>query len=94
MRISFKNIFVVFILFGGVCGYYFYKSANNTKGLIINHMFTLNIIMLDQYGFSPELLRVIQKIDPSMMKYINYLYYSRLNSWRMVDDIPTNSADR
>lgn len=43
VKIKLKNIIVVLILFIGSGGYFFFKSETNTKGLIINGIFKLNI---------------------------------------------------
>lgn len=42
MKLKWKNAAVAFLLFVGIGFYFFYKSANNSQGLIINHLLYLN----------------------------------------------------
>lgn len=51
MKIGFGNFVIVLIMFLGSALYFFYKSASNAKGLIINHMFTLSISQASTFYF-------------------------------------------
>jgi hypothetical protein len=60
-------------------------SPSSDRKIDINKFVCVQILV-DKYGFSQELLHVIQKVDPDMMKYVFELYDSRLNSLIPVDD--------
>lgn len=51
MKIKLKDIIKVLVLFIGSGIYFFFKSANNSKGLIINSIFTLNVEQANTFYF-------------------------------------------
>lgn len=51
MKISIENLLVVLVLFVGSGCYFFYKAANNVKGLIINHIFYLDVNQANTFYF-------------------------------------------
>jgi hypothetical protein len=51
MKIELKNIILTLVLFIGSGLYFFFKSANNTNGLIINHLFYLNTAQAKTFYF-------------------------------------------
>lgn len=51
MKLGWKNHLTVLVLFIGSGIYFFLQSANNTKGLIINGIFTLNANQANGFYF-------------------------------------------
>lgn len=51
VKITLKNIITVLIMFMGSSIYFFFKSANNTKGLIIDRIFKLNVGEANNFYF-------------------------------------------
>jgi hypothetical protein len=51
VKIGLKNIIKVLILFGGSSFYFFFKAGHNTKGLIIDSIFRLNIGQANTFYF-------------------------------------------
>jgi hypothetical protein len=51
MKIGLKNIIIVLILFVGAGSHFFLKSFSNTQGLIINHIFVLNVNQANTFYF-------------------------------------------
>lgn len=65
------------------------KVFSSTPGSKVDlNKFSCVQFMVDKYGFSPELLHVIRKVDLELMRYIYYLYDSRLKDWIITDDYP------
>lgn len=70
MRIGLKNIILVLILSVGGGSYFFLKSANNTRGLIINHIFKLNVNQANVFYFVMGCLCIFVLILSGIAVYI------------------------
>lgn len=70
MKIKVKDIIKVLILFIGSGIYFFYRSANNTKGLIINSIFKLNVEQANMFYFALGCLSILVLVLCAIAVYL------------------------
>lgn len=75
MKIKLKDIITVLIMFMGSAVYFFFKSAKNTRGLIINSIFELNADQASTFYFVMGCTGVLI----SVISLAVYLQNKRLN---------------